>query len=348
MVRAANDAAPESLPIYRLVTGEEVVHVVVQGETLGHIVGRFGMSTQLAAEVNHLADPGRLHLRQRLLLSDRHIVPATLQDGLVINVGDLMLYWLRDGALVAAFPVGVGRVAWETPPGHYSIVSRRRDPVWHVPRKIQREMREKGEPVKRVVPPGPDNPLGKYWLQLSLPGYGIHSTNAPRSVGKYTTHGCIRLRPDDEERLYQGISNGTAVDIINEPIKLARLEGDKVLLEAHPSASPQLRAAFLQRLHESEVAGIVDFAAAQRVVRDAWGIAIEVSNQKQRQRPESTPPPGLPLSLPDHPEWRPLLAAYEGLATYRRVAAGQNYRSLETAAGLPVFSPRPTFPPGPS
>jgi L,D-transpeptidase ErfK/SrfK len=281
--RAVGDATPQPLPVYHLVTGKETVHAVVQGEILGRIAPRFGMSTQLAAVVNHLADPGRLHLGQRLVLSNRHIVPAALQDGLVINVGDLMLYWLRDGAPVAAFPVGVGRVAWETPAGHYSIVGRRRDPAWHVPPRIQREMREKGEPVKRVVLPGPDNPLGKYWLQLSLPGYGIHGTNAPRSVGKYTTHGCIRLRPDDEERLYQGVSNGTAVDIINEPIKVARWEGDKVLLEAHPSASAALRAAFLQRLHESEVAEIVDFAAAQRVVHDAWGIAVDVSSRETHQ-----------------------------------------------------------------
>ena len=285
--QAASDPAPSPLNIYHLVTGAEVVHVVVQGETLGHIAGRFGMSTRLAAVVNHLADPGKLHLGQRLVLSNRHIVPLVLQDGLVINVGDLMLYWMRDRDLVGAFPVGVGRVAWETPSGHYSIVGRRRDPVWHVPPKIQREMREKGEPVKRVVPPGPDNPLGKYWLQLSLPGYGIHGTNAPRSVGKYTTHGCIRLRPDDEERLYHGVSNGTAVDIINEPIKLARLEGDTVLLEAHPNASSEHVAAFLQQLHESEVAEIVDFAAAQRVVHDAWGIAVDVSNKKMGRSPES-------------------------------------------------------------
>ena len=285
--QAASDPAPSPLNIYHLVTGTEVVHVVVQGETLGHIAGPFGMSTRLAAVVNHLADPGKLHLGQRLVLSNRHIVPLVLQDGLVINVGDLMLYWMREGDLVGAFPVGVGRVAWETPSGHYSIVGRRRDPVWHVPPKIQREMREKGEPVKRVVPPGPDNPLGKYWLQLSLPGYGIHGTNAPRSVGKYTTHGCIRLRPDDEERLYHGVSNGTAVDIINEPIKLARLEGDTVLLETHPNASSEHVAAFLQQLHESEVAGIIDFAAAQRAIHDAWGIAVDVSSKKTSRSPES-------------------------------------------------------------
>jgi L,D-transpeptidase ErfK/SrfK len=284
---AASDPVPAPLNIYHLVTGKEVIHVVVQGDTLGHIAGRFGLSTRLAAVVNHLADPGKLHLGQRLVLSNRHIVPQGLQDGLVINVGDLMLYWMRDGDLVAAFPVGVGRVAWETPSGHYSIVGRRRDPVWHVPPKIQREMRAKGEPVKRVVAPGPDNPLGKYWLQLSLPGYGIHGTNAPRSVGKYTTHGCIRLRPDDDDRLYHGVSNGTAVDIINEPIKLARLEGDKVLLEAHPSASSKLVANFLQQLQESEVAEIIDFAAAQRVVHDAWGIAVDVSSKRKGPSPES-------------------------------------------------------------
>lgn len=281
------------LPVYRRFAGMQAIHVVTSGETLGHIVGRFGMSTRLAAAINHLSDPNRLHLGQRLLLSDRHIVPSTIDDGLVINSGDLRLYWLREGAVVADFPVGVGRVAWETPAGHYSIVSRRHDPVWHVPHSIQREMREHGEPVKKKVPPGPENPLGKYWLQLSVPAYGIHGTNAPWSVGKYTTHGCIRLRPDDIERLYKEVPNGTAVEIVDEPIKVARLDDGEILLEAHAGVSDHGAASpatFLERLHGSEVADEVNFAAAQQVVRDAWGIAIAVNKKPAKATKPSAAP----------------------------------------------------------
>ncbi len=276
-------ATVEALPVFEQVLGEEVVHEVAAGETLGHIAARFGMQTQLAALINSLADPHRLRIGQRLRLSNRHIVPARLRDGLVINAGDLRLYWLREGEAARAFPVGVGRAAWKTPAGHYRIVSRRRDPIWHVPPSIQREMKEQGEPVKKKVLPGPDNPLGKYWLQLSVPGYGIHGTNAPRSVGKYTTHGCIRLRPEDIERFYNEVPNGTAVDIVDEPVKLARLEGDRILLEAHrgvTGATATSAGVWMDRLRAAGVMDLIDAAAAERVLRDAWGIAIDVSKQR--------------------------------------------------------------------
>lgn len=79
--RAASDPTPAPLNIYHLVTGTEVVHAVVQGETLGHIAGRFGMSTRLAAVVNHLADPGKLHLGQRPVLEPSHRPQRAHQAG---------------------------------------------------------------------------------------------------------------------------------------------------------------------------------------------------------------------------------------------------------------------------
>jgi len=277
----AAEGPVEPLPIFGTVVGDESVHAVASGDTLGHLAARFGMTVQLAAAINALPDPHRLRIGQRLRLSNRHIVPTTRRDGIVINVGELALYWLRDGAVVDRLPVGVGRKAWRTPPGHYEIVSRRRDPVWHVPASIQKEMREKGEPVKKKVPPGPDNPLGKYWLQLSLPGYGLHGTNAPASVGKYTTHGCIRLRPDDIERLYVELPNGTAVDVVDEPVKLARLDDGHVLLEAHRGVSgrPPHASHYIDRLRAVGLAEI-DLTAAEGVVRDAWGIAVDVSTKR--------------------------------------------------------------------
>ena len=142
--------------VFEQVAGGESIHPVASGETLGHIAARFGMKTQLAASINGLSDPHRLHIGQRLRVSNRHIVPSTRGDGIVVNVGDLMLYWLRDCEVVASFPVGVGRKAWQTPPGHYTIVGRRRDPVWHVPPSIQKEMRDQRQPVKKQVLPGPE------------------------------------------------------------------------------------------------------------------------------------------------------------------------------------------------
>lgn len=284
---AVSAATVEPLVVFEHVAGDESTHAVTSGETLGHIAAHYGMRMQLAASINGLSDPHRLHIGQRLRVSNRHIVPSTRADGIVVNVGDLMLYWVRDAEVVANFPVGVGRQTWQTPPGHYSIVGRRRDPVWHVPASIQKEMKEQRQPVKKSVPAGPDNPLGKYWLQLSAGGYGIHGTNAPWSVGKYTTHGCIRLRPEDIEQLYNEVPTGTSVDIVDDPVKVARVDGDRILLEAHRGPNGKTAdevSLYMDRLRASGVMDLVDAAAAEQVLRNTWGIAIDVSKYRKRGR----------------------------------------------------------------
>src|SRR5206468_4328111 len=137
------------------------------------------------------------------------------------------------GGDAAPLPVGIGRIDWATPPGRYRVVGRREDPVWRVPASIQAEMRARGEPLVSVVGPGPDNPLGKYWIQLSNPGYGLHGTNAPASVGKYASHGCLRLLPEHAERLFREARDGTAVEVVYEPVKIARDRLGSIFLEVH-------------------------------------------------------------------------------------------------------------------
>jgi L,D-transpeptidase ErfK/SrfK len=102
------------------------------------------------------------------------------------------------------------------------------DPTWHVPVSIQREMER---PVA-VVPPGPDNPLGKYRFVLSIPGYGIHGTNKPWGVGRYYSHGCIRMYPEDINWLFGRLENGHTVEIVYKPIKIG-LHGNQVFVEVH-------------------------------------------------------------------------------------------------------------------
>ena len=280
---AAPSGAVEPLPVYERVAGAERMYAVTNGDTLGAIAQRYGMKQALVARVNTLAEPYPLHIGQRLWVSNRHIVPAASSDGIIINLGDRTLYWLRDDKVVGVFPVAVGRISWETPPGNYTIVGRRRDPVWHVPPSIQKEMKERGEEVKTVVPAGPDNPLGSFWLQLSVPGYGIHGTNKPSSVGKFTTHGCIRLRGDDIEHLYNEVPTGTTVDIVDEPVKVARLDGEVILLEVHQgSGKPMSPDTFTARLRAAGVEDQVNMAAARRAFDEKWGVAVDVSRKKKK------------------------------------------------------------------
>ncbi len=87
-------------------------------------------------------------------------------------------------------------------------------------------------PLPRIVPPGPDNPLGKYAMRLGLPGYLIHGTNRPAGVGMRVTHGCIRLFPEDIGFLFGQVDLNTPVRIINEPVKIG-WNGDELVIEVH-------------------------------------------------------------------------------------------------------------------
>jgi L,D-transpeptidase ErfK/SrfK len=268
--------------VYDLIAGGERVYTVAPGDTVWAITGRFTMSLGLLRSWNALADPDMLHPGMRLRVSDRHVVPRRAPDGIVIDVAVRTLYWFRRGKLRARFPIGVGRADWATPPGHYRIAGRREDPVWHVPPSIQKEMHTHGEEVVRVVPPGPDNPLGKYWIQLSAPGYGLHGTNAPASVGKYASHGCMRLLPAHVERLYRKVPDGTPVDIVYEPVKVARDGSGAIYLEVHPDVLGGTRSelpAVLGLLRAVDLAGAVDPTRVEDAVAHAWGTPEDVSPQ---------------------------------------------------------------------
>jgi L,D-transpeptidase ErfK/SrfK len=267
-------AAHVRVPVYTAVAGAEQDYTVAPGDTLWSVSGRFTMSGALLDALNPTQDRDRLRPGMRLRVSDRHIVPTRTADGLVVDLADRTLFWFQHGGLLARYPVGIGRVDWATPPGHYRIVGRREDPIWHVPPSIQDEMRRRSEPVVAVVEPGPDNPLGKYWLQLSAGGYGIHGTNAPGSVGKVATHGCLRLLPEHVERLYREVPDGICVDVIYEPVKAARTSDGRLWLEVH-------RDVYLRRPIDPAAIAVqlgpdVDPADVAAVVERAWGTPEEL------------------------------------------------------------------------
>ena len=89
--------------------------------------------------------------------------------------------------------------------------------------------------LPRVVPPGPDNPLGLHAMRLGLPGYLIHGTNKPSGVGMRVTHGCVRMFPEDIEALYKTVPVGTSVNIVNQPVKIGWTADGTLYLEAHPA-----------------------------------------------------------------------------------------------------------------
>jgi L,D-transpeptidase ErfK/SrfK len=130
------------------------------------------------------------------------------------------------------YPMSIGRMDWETPLGNTTVISKVTNPSWYPPASIRAEHAADGDPLPRIVPAGPKNPLGKFAMRLGLPGYLIHGTNRPAGVGMRVTHGCIRMFPEDIDYLFNQVALHTPVRIINEPVKLG-WDGDLLVMEVH-------------------------------------------------------------------------------------------------------------------
>ena len=229
MVCAATVAAQTSGPM----VGEAREVIVANGDTLRSIASRHGVDPATIARDNAITVTSRLTAGQHLRIDARHLVPPGVTLGtIVINLPQRMLF-LGEVTTTRAWPVAVGRRSWPTPVGVFGVVTKEEHPTWDVPASIIEEAQRAGHTLPATVLPGPDNPLGDYWLGLSVGSIGIHGTNAPSSIYQAVTHGCIRLHPDDIAELFAAVHAGTRGTIIYEPVLLAR-DGNRIMLEVHP------------------------------------------------------------------------------------------------------------------
>ncbi|MCD6735416.1 MAG: L,D-transpeptidase family protein [Burkholderiaceae bacterium] len=209
-------------------------HVIARGDSLVSIGARYGVSVQLIARQNGIDPRKPLRPGQVLQVTARHVVPQPLDEGILINLPQRMLFLFRGGRLASAYPVAVGRASWPTPTGHFKVLTRETDKTWIVPVSIQEEMRREGKPVLTRVPPGPENPLGRHWIGLSLPAIGIHGTIAPASVYGFRSHGCIRVHPDDVAQLFDRVAIGEPGRIVYQPLLIAQGDDGRIWFEANP------------------------------------------------------------------------------------------------------------------
>ena len=222
----------------------------------------------------------------RVMLPTRYILPAGLRDGIVINLPEYRLYYFPkpkpgERAKVLTYPISIGRMDWDTPIGTHRIISKQKNPTWHPPESIRRDRAKRGEILPRVVPPGPDNPLGAHAMRLNLTSYLIHGTNEPDGVGMRVTAGCIRMFPEHIALLFPKVDIGTRVHIISEPIKVG-WAADTLYVEVHPpleeESESRLRMRFTSLLREAAQAhGLeIDWARADAIFSAAKGVPTEV------------------------------------------------------------------------
>jgi len=154
--------------------GEETV-IVKKGDTLLSIGGRYATTPNQIATFNAIKPNKSLRIGQTLKIKYVHLIPSDLPDGITINLPQRLLFLQKAGVNAGIYALGLGRPSWQTPIGAWTIANKKENKTWIVPKSIQQEMAREGKVVKTHVAPGPDNPLGRFWLGLSLSGYGIHA-----------------------------------------------------------------------------------------------------------------------------------------------------------------------------
>ena len=219
------------------VVGEPQVVFARDEDTLSDLARTYGLGYDEIIAANPDVDPWLPGAGTPVVLPTQYVLPAIERRGVILNIAIKRLFYFPAVAegepqQVMTYPIGIGRVGWETPLGDTTVVSKAKDPHWWVPASVRREHAEMGNPLPSVVPPGPDNPLGHRVLKLDMPGYLIHGTNAPYGVGMRVSHGCVRLYPENIETLYTLVDVGEVVSIINEPYQFGT-RGGALFFEAH-------------------------------------------------------------------------------------------------------------------
>ena len=269
------------------IIGANQYYQVREGESLLEIARLHDFGFIELVTANPGMDPWVPEPGRTVLLPGEHILPDAPRRGIVINLPELRLYYYGDGiATPITYPIGVGRLGRETPLGSTLITTKRQSPTWTPPASIRAERPD----LPATVAPGPENPLGLFAMNLGWPNYVIHGTNKPYGIGRRVSSGCIRLYPEDIERLFDTVDVGTPVMVVDQEIKLGWSAGE-LYLEIHPSVAegdyleekgwyaPRPVPGLEERILEAagEQAAKIDWATVARAQRAKRGIPVRIT-----------------------------------------------------------------------
>jgi L,D-transpeptidase ErfK/SrfK len=284
-----------------VIIGGDTVYHVTAGDSLLLISAKLGVDMAAILRENNIGAAERLRAGQELRLNTRKIAPKTVDNGIIIDIPGRMLYYFEAGRLEQSFPVGLGMpqwrgiTRWRTPAGTFTITGKAENPVWNVPKSIQWQMQAQGKPVLTRVPPGPDNPLGRFALYTSIRRMVIHETIWPTTVYKFRSHSCIRVLSENIERFYKEVEVGTSGELVYEPVKVAVTDDGKVFLQVDPDVYGKAKKPLdevIDRINDLRIAALVDWAKIRSIVHEQSGIAEDVTLftvQSPRQRADSFP-----------------------------------------------------------
>jgi L,D-transpeptidase ErfK/SrfK len=265
-----------TLPFTQGFIGSLQQYRVRDNESLVEIARKFDLGFNSIIAANPGIDPIVPQSGALLTIPTAWILPdVTFRPAIVINLSEFRLYYFpnKKKSTVVTFPIGIGDQGKDTPVGSFSVIEKILHPAWHVPDSI----RAQAPGLPKVIPPGPDNPMGSRALRLSLSSVLIHGTNRPWAIGRRASHGCLRLYPEDILLLYELVPKGMRVIIVDTPIKVGA-RGKSVFVEVHDSAQEDVSIGHaMHLLADKDLLKGVDFAKLISAVQEKKGIPVDVS-----------------------------------------------------------------------
>lgn len=269
--------------------GELQSYTVQKGDSFADIARKYDLGIIELQEANPTVNGKKaLPVNTVLIIPTEFILPSGApREGIVLNLAELRLYYFPPNTnQVVTFPVGIGRSGWRTPTGETKIVQKRANPVWIPPDSIRAEAAANGKTLPAVYPSGPKNPLGLFAINLDLPGYRIHGTNSPSSIGLRSSHGCIRMYAEDIDSLFHMVDVGTKVSLIHEPFKIGVKYG-QLYLEAHQPFPEQY---YTKGDNDEEMINDamtaaqgqankdVNWSEVKKLIKDTYGYPVKITN----------------------------------------------------------------------
>lgn len=272
-------------PYAETVIGTAQPYTVQRMDTVIDIARYFGLGyNELAAAypgVDLLVPPAG----ELWTLPTMWVLPHAAYRGVVVNIPEMRLYYFPPGSktdsrTVITMPTGIGRLDWQTPKARFTVRGKTIDPTWVIPQSIRRErIREQGWSEHRIRGGAPNNPLGKYRIELGFAGYAIHDTNNPWAIGRLTTHGCVRLYPEDIEQFFPLIPVGTPGMFVYQPVKVGVRQG-RVYAEVHEDiygSIPNLLTEAQRVVSQSGWTELVDPSLLAQAVESRSGLPVDVT-----------------------------------------------------------------------
>ncbi|HYD47171.1 MAG TPA: L,D-transpeptidase family protein [Terriglobales bacterium] len=281
------------LKMAKTVIGRPTFYEAREKDTFLDIARYYSLGHNEISDANPGVDEWLPPAGQALLLPTEYILPETEFTGVRVNIPEMRLYYFQpfgeNAAMVVTYPVGLGRDEWRTPEGKFKVRGKTFNPTWVLPESIKAEHRRMGKPAPDFIAGGaPDNPLGKHRIELTLPMYAIHGTNIPWGVGMQVSHGCVRLYPEDIERLFELIPVGVPGEFLYQPVKVGARDG-RVFIEVHKdiyTLKPGLYQEAVRLIDKYGWRGRVDMQRVRQAVVEQSGVPIDVTIDGGSDLPE--------------------------------------------------------------